>query len=839
MTPISDTGLNWPTIARPEADLVCQALLDGQDVMLVGERGLGKTTVLQMVADTLTDYRRHPVSINLAEFLESRDIEDALARRMREPQRDPSKAVVLVDEVDALPADLIGPAARAINAGRTEIPAVFASSDADAVRQITSRGSNGEPLYVSLSRIPDSDLQAYLLERFAGAGPSIAPVIGELTKLTDGHPLTAILLTRCLLQFLAEGGSVEQSWAETLEVALRDLREPFRQLWASHTNETDRQVIRALAAGSRSLFAAETLEEFELSKSGASRARDRLLKSGVIRRGNDGEYRLADPLFALWIKSGRRTADASDRSRRVERPVRPDPFGSPDAANAELSELQDDFVPVAVGRIGDSQSKIEPRARVIVGRKGSGKTLYLRRLQAAASRDPSVYADRVSAKPPPTSDIVRVWGMYPPHLLTETWMSLWRAAILRSAATHLLYAAIFASHISDSRALLQEAYQEVGGRSTVPLPVGVELRDVIFAHGSGATLDRYLANPEWHELEYHIGEALRQAPPISFYLDGLDEEFRHAPRQWLACQKGLFYEVMRQLRDPMLGGRLRLVIGIRDVVFSSVLTSEHATRYQATAHVQILNWTAPLIRRFLEAKIERLPSDLMMRPAHQSPMTAWLGRETLVNSSQGTSEHLADYLIRHTRLLPRDVIILGNELSRAVSEAKTLGTALSDAQILETVARSARLFGHEQLSICANQIAGDSMPAVAVRHDFVESYIGDGSPDTGGATHAYGSAIETLLVDTLRKAKTDRFSARVLRVLNEDFRAAVGEVDVLSILWQNGVIGYINEDNEPTFHESGGSDDLQLPHIWKTYVLHPTLIDVLALRSGLGTNVKP
>ena len=59
---------------------------------------------------------------------------------------------------------------------------------------------------------------------------------------------------------------------------------------------------------------------------------------------------------------------------------------------------------------------------------------------------------------------------------------------------------------------------------------------------------------------------------------------------WLKCQEGLFYQVMRMLRDHKLGGRLHVVICIRDIVMSSVYRSEHAPRYYNEPHIRVLNW---------------------------------------------------------------------------------------------------------------------------------------------------------------------------------------------------------------------------------------------------------
>ncbi len=56
---------------------------------------------------------------------------------------------------------------------------------------------------------------------------------------------------------------------------------------------------------------------------------------------------------------------------------------------------------------------------------------------------------------------------------------------------------------------------------------------------------------------------------------------------WRRCQKGLFYQTMRLLRDHRLGGRLHLVICIREIVMSSVyvrnmrhdITASHTFAY--------------------------------------------------------------------------------------------------------------------------------------------------------------------------------------------------------------------------------------------------------------------
>ena len=109
--------------------------------------------------------------------------------------------------------------------------------------------------------------------------------------------------------------------------------------------------------------------------------------------------------------------------------------------------------------------------------------------------------------------------------------------------------------------------------------------------------------------------------PIYFYLDAVDEEFSHAPMYWLRCQEGLFYQVMRLLRDHRLGGRLHVVVCIRDIVMSSVYRSEHAPRYYNEPHIRVLTWDRGSLLYLLEHKLQRLPQLLLMRRSANSLTT--------------------------------------------------------------------------------------------------------------------------------------------------------------------------------------------------------------------------
>ena len=183
---------------------------------------------------------------------------------------------------------------------------------------------------------------------------------------------------------------------------------------------------------------------------------------------------------------------------------------------------------------------------------------------------------------------------------------------------------------------------------------------------------KILNAPLWDDFEDLLGEAMRACPPVFFYLDGVDEEFSSAPLYWLQCQKGLFYEVMALLRDTRLGGKLHIVVSIRDIVFSSILRSEHAPRYIGEPHIRLLNWTDESLYFFLERKLEALGDEYFASgPPDVRSCETWLGCRSL--DGEPDRENVADYLLRHTRLIPRDVVSLGNALcaeSRVVRQTR-------------------------------------------------------------------------------------------------------------------------------------------------------------------------
>jgi hypothetical protein len=524
----------------------------------------------------------------------------------------------------------------------------------------------------------------------------------------------------------------------------------------------------------------------------------------------------------------------NDRVGTVERYTQ-GPLGTTEGDRAEIDHASFVEINPLIAQMGLASKPNDSDARVIVGRKGSGKTIYLRRFQAHADGEKSVVAIPVDPRNPTTHQIIEFSHWYRGHDLTERWSHIWRAAILRAFCTYVLYSPYLSDYGSeDARTKLEDLagylFPEVG----TPRGPYDQLSELIATHSSGHDLEGTLREPRWGDLEYWLGEFIREAPPIFFYLDAVDDEYEAAPNYWMRCQKGLFYQVMRLLRDPSFGNRLHVVISVRDNVFASVLRSEHATRYRTDPHIRVLAWDRPAIDYFLSEKLARLDRQYLITKAGGHSLVDWLGLSEIWNEARQIHEPIGDYLLRHTRLLPRDIVLLGNALSAAVVRAKNAESAeVEEQEIREVVSMVATWCGNEQLEVCGNQLLGDMIPHGAARKSEIEAYT---------ANQEYERSVGVRIGTLIRALGMDQFTGETLEEFAAMGRSEFHEsIDLPTVLWQNGLLGYGDAGIDPDdwiFHGIEDLDRFHLPADRDRYAFHPCLLDALGFHGG-GPGTKP
>jgi hypothetical protein len=505
------------------------------------------------------------------------------------------------------------------------------------------------------------------------------------------------------------------------------------------------------------------------------------------------------------------------RRRRLD-PV--GPFGNPDGSRADIEDLISEFVDFggnpAFGHLATRAN--DSMVRVIVGKLGAGKTVYLRRLQDFQAHDDSVYADIPQQSLPRTEVIVKACQWFSDRVLVEKWMQIWERAIMRSLASHVLRRPELRECLPDNQAEeLEHSYSRLLGDLRRPRSIYSQVRDIINDRQSAYELSTYLDDPLWDDLEDLLGEILPRCPPMYFYLDSVDEEFGHAPMYWLKCQEGLFYQVMRSLRDHRLFGRLHIVVCIRDIVMASVYRSEHAPRYYNEPHIRVLTWDRASLLYLLHEKLRQLPPSLLMRHPVTGPPTVsdWLGVDGAWPGPDGVGT-IEDYLLSYTRLIPRDVISLGNELSEEILRQKQAGLECVPPEALQRVVRRCAMrFGDSQLAQCANHISSEIMPQDAALHNYSDFYT---------SAQAYINGIIEQVRSFVRMIGVDQFPRADLVALqemaDEHFEPAT---DLASVLWQNGLLGYIDESGNRRFYSLGNVEEFNFPPDVETYVLHPCL----------------
>ena len=143
-----------------------------------------------------------------------------------------------------------------------------------------------------------------------------------------------------------------------------------------------------------------------------------------------------------------------------------------------------------------------------------------------------------------------------------------------------------------------------------------------------------------------------------------------------------------------------------------------------------------------------------------------------------------------------------------ITRRDALGLGLSAAAFQRVVQRCAKRFGDSQLAQCANQISSDLMPASAALHDYSELFT---------STQAYISGVQEDVRSFVRLIGVDRFSRADLEALQE-------ATDLASVLWQNGLLGYIDESGHRRFYSMGDIEQFHFPPDVSTYVLHPCLV---------------
>lgn len=511
------------------------------------------------------------------------------------------------------------------------------------------------------------------------------------------------------------------------------------------------------------------------------------------------------------------------------------PFGNPDGTLEDFTVRGRfiDFSSEGTGT-GIAMRDNNLRKRIIFGRKGSGKTLYMRRQKAWAEKQEDLFVFDQKSDLPTTEVVQKISVLFDSETKTNQWMQIWRRSVL------IAIASLFYCKNADLSDLVKrhdpsltyappefrKIFAPIFAFAEAPETIYSVLNTIFAKYPRKNELSEYLINPQWNSFENVIFRDVQNAPPIVMYIDAIDEEFRHSPVVWMDCQKGLFYAVIRLMRD-MESKRLHATICARDIVYSSISESEHFTRYVTDDHISVLDWSKRTTERFLRTKVDRLPDGVFVNKRLDKTLEGWLGMTKIKNKERDIVENVCDYLLRHTRMLPRDIVVLGNLLSHQMETCRTEKIPFNDGRLRKTISEAAKVFARETISQCANHFCSagrsrrDLNRAFFMRDEEIELSADE-------AATAIRALIKKIGKDVFSRDELYQSMTELGLMDNEAGRDGTFiRYRIDSILWQNAAIAYRHSDGggqKWMFNWSSVVEKLTLPAA-EQYGFHSVFID--------------
>jgi hypothetical protein len=115
------------------------------------------------------------------------------------------------------------------------------------------------------------------------------------------------------------------------------------------------------------------------------------------------------------------------------------------------------------------------------------------------------------------------------------------------------------------------------------------------------------------------------------------------------------------------------------------------------------------------------------------------------------------------------------------------------------------------------------MPSTAAAHQYSDLY-------TGNTEH-----IETnrdKLKQIINSIEWDRFDLDKFEEASQLADDIFGDkVNVMSVLWENGLLGYTDNSNKTVFYSNDPWNEFNIPADKQEYVLHPCLIDAIGVKT--------
>lgn len=470
--------------------------------------------------------------------------------------------------------------------------------------------------------------------------------------------------------------------------------------------------------------------------------------------------------------------------------------------------------------------------KVVVGRKGSGKTHILRVIENAAQTSRRVIYSALDDNVLPKR-LEQQLDLIANHSQARGyWSKLWRIAISLSIVIRL--SAGLAEHTERRSAL-----RFLLDRNLVPEDTKIGQRTLIFQkltdyfqnylvkgatfrlanvsqeRGPGDLLSLLLegiSSPETFRnfidhvdlkgLEQDVATLAGNFKPIHVIIDGVDEVSWHQPRMWLDFQVGLFDAVFFFSEAQRNSSWIAVTVAIRTFVYRAVMRSPHHDRVK---HMLSLDWTPDSALDFLDRRLLQIAGQHFAdsnKLGGPRPMVDWLGFARVKSPRRENEEDVERYFLRHTRLSPRDLIRLFNLLCQRKNSLRTLGRAFDEGEFRAVVEVIAAEVAEVMLKTAAEEI-------IAFVKE-VSDWVNKNRPDdvVGWVEWELKQAIHEMGCEVMEADSYHAFLEVFLGSVLPDGSPGLNERnlnEVEAILFRSNVIAFWNERDLPKRWEFGWS----------------------------------
>ncbi|HYD38325.1 MAG TPA: hypothetical protein VEA60_11970 [Allosphingosinicella sp.] len=381
------------------------------------------------------------------------------------------------------------------------------------------------------------------------------------------------------------------------------------------------------------------------------------------------------------------------------------PLGAEDAAKRE--DVADVFVDVRELIPQTSLHTNDIKAiRIVVGKKGSGKTHILRYIESESQGARTVIYCTLSDNAIPIaleSQFSREVDR--PHARSR-WSKFWRIVLSVSILSRFISAA---ADVPQRRAATKFLIDQGYTRDEVRADEWKTTRELLIRHFADSyfpkdfsfrlanlrgprdptsvihrlldgvhslrAMDELIDFVEVSGLEAEIGALAKGYRPFHIIIDGIDDVSWRQPRAWLDFQVGLFDATFYFQETLRSSEQVAVTVAMRNFIYLSAAESPHIDRIR---NLLSLNWTPTSALAFLNRRLNQIAKNSFAdapKLASDRPLAAWLGFDSVVAVRRSVEESVEAYVLRHTRLSPRNLIRLFNllvqEKNRKTSRQET------------------------------------------------------------------------------------------------------------------------------------------------------------------------